>query len=100
MVVQRYGERRQPIMQRDLMPSSAYADGAIWPGRFLVAGQTDSTDRRSDALVPRELGTFDPAWPGRLLPMVMRSERQEVLRCELSRLPGDRWPHQAGKVTG
>ena len=83
MVVQRHGERRQPIMQRDLMPCSAYADGAIWPRRFLVAGQTDSTDRRSDALVPRELGTFDPAWPGRLLPMVMRSERQESVVCEL-----------------
>ena len=40
MVGQRYGERRQPIMQRDLMPCSAYADGAIWPRRFLVAGQT------------------------------------------------------------
>ena len=99
MVVQRYGERRQPIMQRDLMPCSAYADGAIWPRRFLVAGQTDITDRRSDALVPRELGTFDPAWPGRLLPMVMRSERQESVVRTVRRL-GDRRPHQAGKVTG
>jgi len=98
MVGQRYGERRQPIMQRDLMPCSAYADGAIWPRRFLVAGQTDITDRRSDALVPRELGTFDPAWPDRLLPMVMRSERQESVFANC-RLPGDRWPHQAGKVT-
>ena len=56
MVVQRHRERRQPIIQREMMPCSAYADGAICPRRFLVAGQTASKDRRGDALVPPDSG--------------------------------------------
>jgi hypothetical protein len=74
-------------------------DGGICPRRFLVAGQTDSTDRHSDALVP-ELGTFDPAWPGRLLPMVMRSERQESVVWELFGDLVNAGRIRQGKVTG